>query len=298
MKAAFMRADSPAMRTSAARARAKPPPHAAPWTAAMMGCGARRISITISLIVRWARRPSGTEARPAPGSAAWAFRSRPAQKARPAPRMTTTRVSASSASPHQDGERLVAAVVVLDLPGLEVVEQASAAGRVGFPYLPGLFGFREAPIVLRACARLRARPDVLVCDGQGIAHPRRFGLACHLGYCLDLPTIGCAKRRLAGEHGPLGARRGSWAWLRDGDERLGVVLRTRDGVRPVYVSPGWAIGFRDARALVLATSAGYRLPEPTRRANLLVNALRRGEPTPPPAPPGPASGRAAPASGP
>ena len=115
---------------------------------------------------------------------------------------------------------------------------------------------------------------------------------------LDLPTIGCAKSRLAGEHGPVGVRRGSWSWLRDGSERLGVVLRTRDGVRPVYVSPGWAIGFRDARALVLATSAGYRLPEPTRRANLLVNALRRGEPTPPPAPPGPASGRAAPASGP
>jgi len=207
-------------------------------------------------------------------------------------------IAGADAAYHRDGERLVAAVVVLALPGLEVVEEASAAGRVGFPYVPGLFGFREAPIVLRACARLRTRPDVLVCDGQGIAHPRRFGLACHVGYCLDLPTIGCAKSRLAGEHGPVGVRRGSWSWLRDGGERLGVVLRTRDGVRPVYVSPGWAIGFRDARALVLATSAGYRLPEPTRRANLLVNALRRSEPTPPPVPPGPASGRAAPASGP
>jgi len=207
-------------------------------------------------------------------------------------------VAGADAAYHQDGERLVAAVVVIALPGLEVVEQASAEGRVTFPYVPGLFGFREAPIVLRACRRLRARPDVLVCDGQGIAHPRRFGLACHLGYCLDLPTVGCAKSRLAGEHGPVAAWRGSWSWLRDGSERLGVVLRTRDAVRPVYVSPGWAIGFRDARALVLGTSAGYRLPEPTRRANLLVNALRRGEPTPPPAPPAPASGRAAPASGP
>ena len=207
-------------------------------------------------------------------------------------------VAGADAAYHQDGERLVAAVVVIALPGLEVVEQASAEGRVTFPYVPGLFGFREAPIVLRACRRLRARPDVLVCDGQGIAHPRRFGLACHLGYCLDLPTVGCAKSRLAGEHGPVAAQRGSWSWLRDGSERLGVVLRTRDAVRPVYVSPGWAIGFRDARALVLGTSAGYRLPEPTRRANLLVNALRRGEPTPPPAPPAPASGRAAPASGP
>ena len=207
-------------------------------------------------------------------------------------------VAGADAAYHQDGERLVAAVVVIALPGLEVVEQASAEGRVTFPYVPGLFGFREAPIVLRACRRLRARPDVLVCDGQGIAHPRRFGLACHLGYCLDLPTVGCAKSRLAGEHGPVAVRRGSWSWLRDGSERLGVVLRTRDAVRPVYVSPGWAIGFRDARALVLGTSAGYRLPEPTRRANLLVNALRRGEPTTPPAPPAPASGRAAPASGP
>jgi len=206
-------------------------------------------------------------------------------------------VAGADAAYHRDGERLVAAVVVLALPGLEVVEEASAEGRVGFPYVPGLFGFREAPIVLRACTRLRTRPDVLVCDGQGIAHPRRFGLACHLGYCLDLPTIGCAKSRLTGEHGPPGARRGSWSWLRQGSERLGVVLRTRDAVRPVYVSPGWAIGFRDARALVLDTSAGYRLPEPTRRANLLVNALRRGAPTPP-ARPGPASARAAPASGP
>ena len=144
------------------------------------------------------------------------------------------------------------------------------AGRVTFPYVPGLLGFREAPIVLRACARLRARPDVLVCDGQGIAHPRRFGLACHVGYCLDLPTIGCAKSRLTGEHGAVGVPRGSWSWLRDGSERLGVALRTRDG---------------------------YRLPEPTRRANLLVNALRRGESTRPP-PSDPASGRAARASGP
>ena len=213
-------------------------------------------------------------------------------------------VAGADAAYHRDGERLIAAVVVLALPGLEVVEAASAAGRVEFPYVPGLFGFREAPIVLRACAQLHARPDVLVCDGQGIAHPHRFGLACHLGYCLDLPTIGCAKSRLSGEHGPLAARRGSWAWLRDGGERLGAVLRTRDGVRPVYVSPGWAIGFRDARALVLATSAGYRLPEPTRRANLLVNALRRAVSpppppfSPPPPPSAPASGRAACASGP
>jgi len=179
-------------------------------------------------------------------------------------------VAGADAAYHADGERVVAAVVVIALPGLELVEEVSATGRVTFPYVPGLLGFREAPIVLRACARLRARPDVLVCDGQGIAHPRRFGLACHVGYCLDLPTIGCAKSRLTGEHGAVGVPRGSWSWLRDGSERLGVALRTRDG---------------------------YRLPEPTRRANLLVNALRRGESTRPP-PSDPASGRAARASGP
>src|SRR5207245_8638792 len=111
-------------------------------------------------------------------------------------------VAGADAAYHQDGERLVAAVVVLALPGLEVVEAASVEGRVTFPYVPGLFGFREAPIVLRACRRLRARPDVLVCDGQGIAHPRRFGPACHLGYPLGLPTVGRAKRRRAGRTGP------------------------------------------------------------------------------------------------
>jgi len=176
-----------------------------------------------------------------------------------------------------DGAHLIAAAVVLALPALEVVERAWAEGRVTFPYVPGLLAFREAPIVLRACARLRCRPDVLVCDGHGLAHPHRFGLACHLGYRLDLPTVGCAKTRLVGEHAPVGERRGSWAWLRDGRERLGMVVRTRDGVRPVFVSPGFAIGFRDALAVVLRTAGGYRLPEPTRRANLLVNALRRGE---------------------
>ena len=176
-----------------------------------------------------------------------------------------------------DGRHLLAAVVVLALPTLEIVEHAVAEGRVTFPYVPGLLGFREAPVVLRACAALRRRPDVLVCDGQGMAHPRRFGLACHLGYCLGLPTVGCAKTRLLGTHAAVGTARGRWAWLVDGRERLGMVLRTRADVRPVFVSPGFAIGFRDAAAVVLRTAVGFRLPEPTRQAHLLVNAVRRGE---------------------
>jgi deoxyribonuclease V len=184
---------------------------------------------------------------------------------------------AAGADAAYDDERLVAAVVVLALPDLETVERAWAEGESAFPYVPGLFSFREAPFILRACARLRRRPDVLLCDGQGLAHPRRFGLACHVGYCLDLPTIGCAKTRLVGEHGALGARRGSWAWLTEAGERVGRVVRTRDHVRPVFVSPGFAIGFRDAASIVLRTAAGHRLPEPIRRANALVNALRRGE---------------------
>ena len=165
-------------------------------------------------------------------------------------------VAGADAAYHPDGERLVAAVVVVALQGLEVVEEATA----------------------RASPTPAASASPVISATASTCRPS------------------AAPRRLAGEHGAVGAGRGSWSWLRDGRERLGVALRTRDGVRPVYVSPGYAIGLRDARALVLRTCAGYRLPEPTRRANLLVNALRRGELTP--RPPGPASGRAAPASGP
>ncbi len=167
-----------------------------------------------------------------------------------------------------------AAVVVLDVTSLEVIEEASASGMVNFPYVPGLLSFRELPVLLEAFRALVTVPDVIVADGQGIAHPRRFGLACHLGLWLDLPTIGCAKSRLCGESDDPGALRGDCAVLREGDEEIGRVVRTKDRVRPLYVSPGHGIDCQGAAEITLQCGGGYRLPEPTRQAHLLSNRLR------------------------
>lgn len=172
-------------------------------------------------------------------------------------------------------DRLFAAVVTCRLPRLDLVEISSSQGRASFPYVPGFLSFREAPLVLRAIRRLRRRPDLLLCDGQGLAHPRRFGLACHLGLLLGLPSIGVAKSILVGEHRPPGERRGSRAALRDRGEIVGAALRTRDGVRPVYVSPGHLCDLAWAVRRVLACCRGYRLPEPVRRAHHEVTRLRR-----------------------
>jgi deoxyribonuclease V len=173
------------------------------------------------------------------------------------------------------GDRICAAVLVLELPGLAVIDAAEAVVPMTFPYVPGLLSFRELPALLAAFAQLQARPDAVLCDGQGIAHPRRFGLACHLGLLLDLPTVGCAKSRLIGKHGEPGPRRGDRTPLRDGCQVIGTVLRTRDRVRPLYISPGHRATLRDAAALVLLCGAGYRLPEPTRRADAAVGRLAR-----------------------
>jgi deoxyribonuclease V len=168
-----------------------------------------------------------------------------------------------------------AAVVVIRLEDHEVLETATAVTQSTFPYIPGLLSFREAPAVLNACKRLRRRPDGLLCDGQGIAHPRRFGLACHLGLLLDLPSIGCAKSLLVGEYREPAEKRGSVRMLYDRGEEVGISLRTREGVQPVYVSPGYRMSLKRARETVLRATRGYRIPEPTRQAHLLVNALRR-----------------------
>lgn len=168
-----------------------------------------------------------------------------------------------------------AAVIVMTLKNHRILEIATAKSRVTFPYIPGLLSFRECPVVLKAFKRLQYRPDCLLCDGQGIAHPRRFGLACHLGLLLDLPSIGCAKSLLVGEYREPGEHRGSSQILYHKGERVGMILRTRDGVEPVYVSPGYRMSFQRARTIVLRASGGYRIPEPTRQAHLLVNALRR-----------------------
>jgi len=170
---------------------------------------------------------------------------------------------------------LFAAVVVLDMASLAVVDHAVAHAPAGFPYVPGFLSFREIPPLLEAFEQLATRPDLLVCDAHGRAHPRRFGLACHLGVLLDLPSIGCAKSRLVGAHREPGPRRGAHVQLRDAGEVIGEVVRTRAAVKPVYVSVGHRVSLETARRLVLALAPRYRLPEPTRAAHALVNRLRR-----------------------
>lgn len=161
------------------------------------------------------------------------------------------------------GDRAVAAAVLLSFPGLDTLEERRVESAVSFPYVPGLLSFREIPALLPALRGLDA--DVVFCDGHGVAHPRRFGLACHLGLWLDRPAIGTAKSILVGPPGEPGPRRGAWASV-DG----GVALRTRDGVRPVYVSIGHRVSLRTAIRLTLAVGGGYRIPEPTRRADRLT----------------------------
>jgi len=171
--------------------------------------------------------------------------------------------------------RMYAAVVVVALPSLKVVEVAEAHCRARFPYVPGLFTFRELPPLLRAFRRLRSRPHVLLFDGQGLAHPRRFGLACHGGLLLGRPSVGCAKSRLVGAHAPLGAERGASAELAFDGRVVGAALRTQRGVKPVYVSPGHRADVRTSVDLVLACTGRFRLPEPTRLAHQATTALRR-----------------------
>jgi len=158
------------------------------------------------------------------------------------------------------------AVVVLSYPELEVLEQSVVEAEVTFPYVPGLLSFRETPVLLEPLSRVR-KPDLLLVDGQGFAHPRRFGLACHLGLLLDVPAIGCAKSRLLGEHDAPDTAAGSQAPLRDGGEVIGAVLRTRDAVKPIFVSVGHRIGLMEATEWVLRCCRGLRLPEPTRLAH-------------------------------
>jgi deoxyribonuclease V len=175
----------------------------------------------------------------------------------------------------RDDRECLAAAVLWDRESGDVLETSVAHAPLRFPYVPGLLSFREAPAVLAALRRLRGAPDALICDGQGYAHPRRFGLACHVGVIAGLPTVGCAKSRLLGEHGDPAAKRGGRTPLIHAGERVGTVLRTRDGVRPLYVSVGHEIDLRSAETLVLACAVRYRLPEPTRLADRLVAAEKR-----------------------
>jgi deoxyribonuclease V len=173
----------------------------------------------------------------------------------------------------------IAGVVLWDARTGGVVEQHVARRPLVFPYVPGLLSFREAPAILAALRRLRRRPDALLVDGHGLAHPRRFGIACHLGVLVGLPTAGCAKSRLVGAHAEPGAARGARTPLRDGAETLGSVLRTRDGGKPIFVSVGHRIDLASAERLVLACARGHRLPEPTYLADRLVAYTRKSHGT-------------------
>ncbi len=174
---------------------------------------------------------------------------------------------------------LYAAVVVLRADTLEVIERAGVVAEATFPYVPGLLSFREAPPVIEAFEKLSTRPEVLICDGQGIAHPRRLGLASHLGLWLEIPTVGCAKSRLFGDFEEPGPARGDWSPLTDGDETIGAVLRTRDRVKPLFVSPGHLCDLPGAIAAVLAATRRHRQPLTTQAAHAYVNEMRlRGGP--------------------
>lgn len=168
-----------------------------------------------------------------------------------------------------------AAIVVLSVPDLEVVEVSGVRMPIPMPYVPGLLSFREVPLVMRAWEGLKTKPDLLMVDGHGIAHPRRIGIASHVGLLLDRPSIGCGKTILVGRYGELGDTRGSTAPLVDHGEVVGEAVRTKNRVNPVFVSCGHRVSLASAVRWVLECARGYRLPEPTRRAHLESNRLRR-----------------------
>lgn len=197
------------------------------------------------------------------------------------------RITGADISFSKGSNRAYAAVVIFSFPGnrrldeasearrqLEILEEQHAIGNLSFPYIPGLLTFREGPLLIEAFKKIKIEPDVIIFDGQGIAHPKRLGLATHMGILLDKPTIGCAKSRLIGTYKEPEKKIGSHSLLRDDGEIIGAVLRTREDVSPVFVSPGHRIDLKSSIEIVLECLRGYRLPEPTRQAHLLVNRLR------------------------
>ncbi len=174
----------------------------------------------------------------------------------------------------KDGKKIVAAAVVLDISTLELVETATAIQKITFPYIPGLLSFREAPACLAAAKKLCITPDIFIIDGQGIAHPRRLGIAAHLGLFFNKPTIGCAKSRLIGDFEEPAASKGAYSILKDKNEIIGAVVRTRNRIKPVFISPGNLCTLNDAIKWVLYFATRYRLPEPARIAHQTVTKLK------------------------
>jgi deoxyribonuclease V len=188
---------------------------------------------------------------------------------------TVRRVAGTDVSFSRKSGRIWAGVVVFSFPDLFRIEEKWIQDKVRFPYIPGLLSFRELPVLLKALERLETDPELILCDGQGIAHPRGLGLASHLGLLVDRATIGCAKSRLVGDFSELGQQKGSYAPLWYKEQRVGAVLRTRRGVKPLFISPGNRITLDESVKMVLACCGKYRMPEPTRQAHLLVSGLRR-----------------------
>jgi deoxyribonuclease V len=173
----------------------------------------------------------------------------------------------------KNGTRLFGAIVVFSFPDMEVIDMATADGKITFPYIPGLLSFREGPILIKTLQRLRVRPDVMIFDGQGIAHPRRMGLASHVGLWLDLPSIGCAKTPLLKKFINPGPLRGSFKWIRQEGKKVGAVLRTKENVKPLFVSPGHRTDLLMSIRLVLESCRGFRIPEPLRKAHQLAERI-------------------------
>jgi deoxyribonuclease V len=184
-------------------------------------------------------------------------------------------IAGADATFSQDEKFCIAAVISFSWPDLEVINKVVAVKTLDFPYIPGLLSFREAPAVVAAGRKLPQKPDILLIDGQGRAHPRRFGLASHVGLELGWPTIGCAKSRLIGENRAVGRRKGCQCRLTDKGELIGKVVRSRDEVKCLYVSVGHLVGLDEAVRIVLRCCRKYRLPEPTRQAHILVSQIRQ-----------------------
>ena len=170
--------------------------------------------------------------------------------------------------------RVWAGAVILGFPDMAVIEKRWVQREVCFPYVPGLLSFREIPALLDVLTQITVEPDVIFCDGQGVAHPRGLGIASHLGVILRKPTIGCAKSRLVGDCDPVGELKGDYSFLRYGGRIIGAVMRTRQGVKPLFVSPGYGVALDDCIGMVRKTCSRYKIPEPIRQAHILVNSIR------------------------
>jgi len=178
-------------------------------------------------------------------------------------------------------DKVVAVVTLYNYPELTHVQDVFSEGKAQFPYIPGFLSFREGKAIISSIKKLKIKPDLILFDGQGIAHPKGIGIASHIGVILDIPTIGCAKSRLVGEFEKPYAKKGSWKYLYYKDKKVGVVLRTRDNVKPLFVSPGHLIDIKSAIEIVMRCVSGYRIPEPLRRADRISKEIKHSSRTTP-----------------